>query len=64
MNDEYLIQSEQDIETVIGPKIERVKEKVYFALDGPMTEFTEFICAVATQAIEAEIEGTYRDNLY
>ena len=39
MNDEYLIRTEEDIEAVIGPQIEKVKEKVYPSLDGPMREF-------------------------
>lgn len=39
MKDKYLIRTEEDIEAVIGPQIEQVKEKVYTALDDPMIEF-------------------------
>ena len=39
MKDDYLVTTEQQLESAIGPQIEKVKEKVYKALDGPMLDF-------------------------
>jgi PPOX class probable FMN-dependent enzyme len=39
VNDDYLIQTEDDLELVIGPPIEWIKEKVYKSLDEAMIEF-------------------------
>ena len=39
MKDDYLIQTEDELELVIGPPIERIKEKIYRSLDEAMIEF-------------------------
>jgi PPOX class probable FMN-dependent enzyme len=39
MKDTYIIRTEDDIEAVIGPQIEKSKEKIYAALDESMVEF-------------------------
>jgi len=39
MNKDYLIQTEDELERVIGPPIERIREKIYSALDDAMIEF-------------------------
>lgn len=39
MNDDYHIQTEDQLESVIGPPIEWIKEKVYKTLDESMIEF-------------------------
>ena len=39
MNDDHLIRTEADLELVIGPQIEQIKEKIYQSLDEAMLEF-------------------------
>ena len=36
MTNEYLIRTEEEIEAVIGPQIEKIKEKIYKSLDAAM----------------------------
>ena len=39
MTDDFLIRTEADIDAVIGPQIEKVKEKVYTSFDESMLDF-------------------------
>ncbi|MGI9287574.1 MAG: MSMEG_1061 family FMN-dependent PPOX-type flavoprotein [Pseudomonadales bacterium] len=39
MNDDYIVKTEDELELVIGPSLDRLKEKIYQSLDEAMIEF-------------------------
>ena len=39
MNEDYLVRTDEELESVIGAPIEKIREKIYTALDGAMVEF-------------------------